>query len=271
LFDPDKCRIAEGHGELAFSIKAGVVVPGDAIVTLVVPFDMLDPEQSDESAFGLDPFSDNWITHRDHTGGGVTQVTDGIELAGGTSGAGDQENCVAVFSRAQWTGDFTLQFDATKLDDEAPKTGQSELFLLLLFNLSGVSPKPSNLADWPSTTKAGSHTYRDGCRGGRLSLYFQTTAAPGEDKLPSAAVFDQGATSVAGTPTTAFEQRRNVTYHYTITKVAQVVTVAQTGGSAPRSATYDAADFSTFATAGNLGFQVTAGRKVKLENLTISQ
>jgi len=44
LFNPDKSRIAEGHAELLFSVAAGVITI-DAVVTLVVPFDVLDPEQ----------------------------------------------------------------------------------------------------------------------------------------------------------------------------------------------------------------------------------
>ena len=272
--DPDLAQIAPLPHTLAID-GAGKATwidtlwGGDNTDCCIVAQSTLTPGEA-STGYGLDDFAGNYVMHRDHTGGGVTQRSAGIDLTGGTSGSGDQENCVAMFSRTQWSGNFTLAFDVTKLDNEAPKTGQSELFLLLLFNLSGVSPKPADLADWPSDTNAGSHTYRDQCRGGRIALYFQTTADPGQDKLPSAAVFNEGATSVAGTPTTAFEQRRDVTYHYTVTKAGSVVTVAQTGGSAARSATYDDAGFASFAAAGNLGFQVTAGRKVRIENLTIS-
>lgn len=272
LSNPEECRLAAGHAELGFSIAADIITD-EAVVRLEVPFTELvpgeDPVEVGDPDFDLVPFADSWVMHRDHAGGGVTQLTAGVELAGAAPGAGGQENCVAIFSRLQWSGDFTLEFDVTKLDDEVPATGQAELFLLLLFNLTGLAPNPPNLASWPATTKAGSHTYRDGCKGGRISLYFQTTGAPGEDVLPSAAVFNAGAADVPGTPTTVFQQRQDVTYHYKLTKSADTIVLSQTGGPAARSATYQAAGFASSAAAGNLGFQVTAGRQVRLENVSL--
>ena len=116
LENPVNCALAVGGAEIPLSIVAEPVVPGDAIVGLDVPFNVieLDPiTPTGDYALGPD-WSANWTLQRANTARSrITQEDDGVVL---TSDAGVDDSSIFLFAKLAPPAKWELTCKYTWLD-----------------------------------------------------------------------------------------------------------------------------------------------------------
>jgi hypothetical protein len=213
-------------------------------------------------------WTDWWYLHKDAaSSGSATAATNGVVLAGGAVGTPTANN-VAIWSRPQATGDFSISFTTRRTAVTTPIGTQTEGGLYLLVGAEAADAvHPNNIAAWVSATQPSLAGYRAIVRAAVLPLY-QRTQADASDQLAALLTLWNGdgtTTSVAPSTATTWPALSANDYLWTVRKTGNALTVSQRDpGGVTRTATFTSSSIGAIAADGNFGFVCTAGHSVQI-------
>lgn len=208
--------------------------------------------------------------------GSIVQTADYAELRGGAITAGDwNPHSVMIWSQRTIGGNFRWRARIRKADTlTIAGTGAGELFGLvyLCARGDGTTNRPADMSSWPASSDASSQNMRDHISAIRLGLYYMNPTQDTETQTLNVHILraDGSVTQIAPNTAAPMPQLANVDYLLTAEISGNTLTLTREGGGT-QVRTYTSPLIGQFATQGNVGYAVSAGRRLRVSEVSVQE